>query len=71
MNQSTIPGAQGVEPDATDAERVLALVREHGEQKTREILGVDRLILPRLIARLPVRRGTLECVREKLGKVSA
>lgn len=71
QGKSTIPGAQGVEADEGLAAKAMALVRTHGEAKAREMLGVDRLLLPRVIARLPVRAGTLALVRESLAKMEA
>lgn len=49
-----------------DTARIRLLLRSQGESTTAARLGIARQTLGRLLAGLPVQRGTLALVRERL-----
>jgi hypothetical protein len=49
-----------------EAARVRRLVLDRGEPEVVKMLMVSRSTLPRLIARLPMQRGTVALVRQRL-----
>jgi hypothetical protein len=49
-----------------DRQAVAALVREHGENAALEQLGISRQTLGRCLGGLPVLRGTVALVQQRL-----
>jgi hypothetical protein len=69
---STLPkGAQGEAAPQDVRDAITALLAAHGEAATVDRLGVDRQTFARVLAGLPVRRGTLALVRESLAKTES
>jgi hypothetical protein len=51
-----------------DRDRVAQLVSERGERAATEVLSITRDSLARVLAGLPVRRGTIALINLKLGR---
>ena len=58
-------------PTATELKTLRQLVSACGEAKARQILGIHREVLARIVAGFPVRTGTVYQVRARLAELSA